>query len=320
MKALYFEEFGGPEMLRYGALADPVAGAGALLVRTEAIGLNFADVYRRRGNYHLEGRPPYVLGYEAAGCVEAAPAGCGFELGQRVAFMDVPHANAEKVVVPIEKAVALPDDISCELAAALLLQGLTAHYLIRDSYPARAGELALVHAAAGGVGQLLTQQLVTKGVRVLALTSTPAKAEIARQAGAERVFLYDEPWVEDVLGASGGRGADVVFDSVGKTLPASLRATRIGGAVVFYGMAGGDPAPIDPRLLMDTSKTLTGGDLWNVLTSAEERRRRSAELFELVRSGALRVSIQERFPLARGAEAHRLMESRGSTGKILLIP
>jgi NADPH2:quinone reductase len=321
MKALCFDRFGAAGVLEYRDLPDPQPGAGEMLVRTRAIGLNFADVYRRQGNYHLQGSPPWILGYEAAGVVEAVDEGVsGFAAGDRVGFADVPFANAELVVVPEERAIPLPDSISFETAAAILLQGLTAHYLTQDSHDVLLGETVLVHAAAGGVGLLLTQMVVALGGRVLALTSSTSKGEAAEEAGAESVALYSEDWVIKALRFSGGVGVDVVYDSVGSTLEDSFLATRTGGHVVFYGMAGGDPKPVDPRMLMDTSKTLTGGDLWNVLTTAQERRSRAHQLFAWLEAGQLTLNPPTTFPLAQGADAHRLLESRRSTGKIVLIP
>ncbi|GAA0706182.1 quinone oxidoreductase [Dokdonella soli] len=319
MKALCFDHFGAPDVLQYRDLPDPVPGNHQALVQTAAIGLNFADIYRRKGNYHLRGKPPFIAGYEAAGTVLTAPPESGFVAGQRVGFADMPFANAERVAVDVDKLIALPDDIPFGTAAAVLLQGLTAQYLARDSHGVRRGESILVHAAAGGVGLLLTQLCRALGARVIGMTSSTAKAQQVLDAGADAALLYDEDWVAAAR-AFGGAGVDAVYDSVGATLTQSLEATRIGGHVVFYGMAGGDPAPVDPRLLMDTSKTLTGGDLWNVLTGAEERRRRAAELFGWVRDGLLKVHIDSRFPLAEGALAHARIESRASSGKVLLIP
>lgn len=328
MKALCFEKFGGPDVLEYRELPDPIPGPGEALVRLKAIGLNFADIYRRRGNYHLAGAPPYVPGYEGAGVVEACHAGGSapndlpvVKVGDRVAFADSPHANAELATVSLERLIPLPDDISFETAAALLLQGLTAHYLTRDSHRIAPNEQAVVHAAAGGVGLLLVQIIKLLCGKVIALTSSEAKRAAAKEAGADAVVLYDEDWQEAVLNLTRDRkGADVVYDSVGATLDASLSVTRKGGQVVFYGMAGGDPALVDPRRLMDESKTLTGGDLWNVLTSRAERVGRAAELFEWVRSGKLKVRISETFSLRDGAKAHAYLESRQSIGKVLLIP
>jgi NADPH:quinone reductase len=320
MKALCFDRFGGPQVLEYRDLPDPPRLPGYALVRTHAIGLNFADIYRRRGNYHLSGQPPFIAGYEAAGEIVETDASSAFRVGQRVAFADSPHANAELVSVPEEKLIPLPDDIAFHVAAALLLQGLTAQYLCRDSHPLRAGETVLVHAAAGGVGLLLVQIAKLLGARVIGVTSSARKRDAALAAGADAVAMYDEDWPAAARDFTGGKGVDVAYDAVGSTLLRSFDAVRTGGHVVFYGMAGGDPPAIDPRMLMDTSKTLSGGDLWNVLTSAEARRTRSAELFDWVRRCRLNVAIAARYPLAEGAAAHEFLESRNALGKVLLIP
>lgn len=319
MRALVFDRFGGPEVLHLAEVPDPVPGPAQALVRTRAIGLNFADVYRRQGRYHLIGAPPYIAGYEAAGVVESAPVGSGFKAGDRVAWADAPVSNAELVAVDVDRLIPLPDDIAFDTAAALLLQGLTAQYLVRDSHSLRGGESVLVHAAAGGVGQLLVQLCKALGARVIALASTQAKCDVARAAGADEALTYDGEWAAAAR-AFGGDGVDVVYESVGSTLLQSLAATRTGGHVVFYGFAGGDPPAIDPRVLMDGSKSLTGGDLWNVLRTADDRRTRAAELFACVRSGALNVAIDARYPLAEGASAHAHLESRRASGKVLLIP
>jgi NADPH2:quinone reductase len=326
MQALCFDRFGGPEVLALREVPDPAPRPGHAVVRMAAIGLNFADVYRRRGNYHLAGEPPYIAGYEGAGVIDSLE-GAGeapFRVGDRVAFADSPFANAELVSVPHDKLIPLPDDVPAETAAALLLQGLTAQYLTRDSHPVRPGETVLVHAAAGGVGLLLVQIARALGARVLGVTSSPEKAAAVREAGAEAVALdsalASDDWVAAAHSFGDGAGVDVAYDSVGITLPRSFEAVRTGGHVVFYGMAGGDPPPVDPRMLMDTSKSLTGGDLWNVLRTAEDRRSRAAELFGWVRDGRLRVQIAARFPLAEGAAAHALLESRRTAGKVLLIP
>lgn len=322
MKALVFEQFGGPEVLAYKEIPAPELKPGTVLVRMKAAGLNYADIYRRRGNYHLAGNPPYILGYEGAGIVEAAAADAAeLKPGDRIAFCDVPHANAELVQVPLEKAIPLPEDIPFETAAAILLQGMTAHYLTRDSYKVQAGDEVLVHAAAGGVGQLLVQLAKRQGVRVLGLVSSEAKRDAARAAGADEVLLYSSSWVEAVKHWSiSDNGVTVAYDSVGSTLMDSFAAVRTKGTVVFYGMAGGDPAFVDPRMLMDTSKTLTGGDLWNHVTSRDDRLRRANELFSWLRDGSLRLETPGAFSLSEGAEAHRMLESRLSTGKIILIP
>lgn len=314
MNALFFNRFGPPGVLQYGEVARPAVPPGGALVRLHAIGLNFADIYRRRGNYHLEGNPPFIAGYEGAGVIQEAGAQVSsLKPGMRVAFADSPHANAQFAAVEEDRLIPLPDDIDDETAAAVLLQGLTAHYLVRDSYRVLPGTRAAVHAAAGGVGLLLVQMLKLLGAHVVAFVSSQEKADAARAAGADSAVLYSEGWPQ------AARGIDVIYDSVGSTLDASIDAVGRGGTVVFYGMAGGDPAPVDPRRLMDGSKTLVGGDLWNVLTSRNERVERANELFEWIRTGKLHVRVARRFPLREGAEAHRFLESRRSIGKVLLL-
>lgn len=316
MQALVFHRFGGPEILHVEDVAVPPISPYQVLVRVHVAGLNFADVYRRQGNYHLAGDPPWILGYEGAGTVEALGAAVkGFSVGARVCFADSPHANAEFAAVDADRLIPLPSDIAFETAAALLLQGLTAQYLVTDSYWVKEGETVVVHAAGGGVGLLLCQLARYRGATVVGLASSADKRAAAAGAGAAHVFGYDswETAVQDAVGP-----VDVVYDSVGATLGKSLKIARTGGSIVFYGMAGGDPEPVDPRLLMDRSLTLTGGDLWNVLTSGEVRRARARALFHAVRTNALRVTIAKTFRLEEGAEAHRYLESRAAIGKVLL--
>ena len=321
MRALVFSRFGGPEVLEWAEVPDPLVPRDGVLVRMEAIGLNFADVYRRRGAYHLAGSPPYIAGYEGAGVVVAVgPEAREFTCGDRVGFADIPFADAELVAAPAHKLVSLPSGVSAELAASVLLQGLTAHYLTHDSYAVRSGTTMLVHAAAGGVGQLLVQIGCFLGASVVALASSPQKLQVALALGAQAAWRTTDDWPALARERTSGRGFDVVYDSVGSTLTESLAAARTGGAVVFYGMAGGDPPPVNPRDLMDRSLTLTGGDLWNVLTSAAERRARATTLFEWLEKGKLRAPEVATFPLAEGARAHELLEGRAHAGKILLIP
>jgi NADPH2:quinone reductase len=318
LHALLFDKFGGPDVLRWGEQPDPIPAVGQALVRMHSVGLNFADVYRRHGHYHLSGAAPWILGYEGAGVIEHPAAGDPlFPVGTRVGFADMPYANAELVAVDIDKLIALPDDIAFDTAAATLLQGLTAQYLVTDSYKVRRGDVAVVHAAAGGVGQLLVQILKVLGASVLGVASSASKRAAVLAAGADAACGYDDLLVQ-ARQLSAGRGADVVYDSVGRTLGDSLAAARIGGTVVFYGMAAGDPDPVDPRLLMDRSLTLTGGDLWNVLTGAAIRRERAAALFAQIRAGQLQPNIAARFPLRDGASAHAYLESRAAIGKVLL--
>lgn len=310
MKALTFSDFGGPDVLRYIDIPDPQPSADQALVKIEAVGLNFADIYRRQGRYHLRGAPPYIAGYEGSGKIIRAPAGSPWQPGDRVGFADAPFANAEQSAIDCDRLIRLPDDIDAETAAAVLLQGLTAQFLGTDSYEFRPGVRALVHAAAGGVGGLLMQMGRARGATMVGLVSSQAKADCLASGGFAVLTRPPEA----------GSDFDVVYDSTGTTLMDSLSQVRTGGTVVFYGMAAGAPPAIDPRLLMDGSKRLVGGDLWNVLTSPTERQRRADSLFELIRTGALRVPIAARFALAEGAAAHALLESRQSVGKVLLIP
>jgi NADPH2:quinone reductase len=320
MHALCFDRFGGPEVLSWREVPDPVPRPGHALVRLQAVGLNFADVYRRRGDYHLVGAPPYIAGYEGAGVIVSAAEGSPFPPGTRVGFADSPLANAELASVAFDRLIPLPAGISAQTAAAALLQGLTAHYLTRDSHPLRPGETAVVHAAAGGVGLLLVQVAKLLGATVIGLASSEAKQAAAREAGADHVLPATGDWPARVRALTGGRGADVVYDSVGSTLPESFAAARQCGRVVFFGMAGGNPPAVDPRRLMDTSQSLVGGDLWNVLTSAEQRRLRAAELFGWIASGRVHVRVARSFPLRDGAAAHAYLESRAAIGKVLLLP
>jgi len=319
MRALTFSSFGGLEVLEYREVADPVPQRGELLVKMTAIGLNFADIYRRRGNYHLKGSPPFIAGYEGAGEVLDPNGSSELRSGDRVAFADVPFANAEIVAVPLDHIIPLPEHISDRLAASLLLQGLTAHYLATDSHPIRDGEVVLVHAAAGGVGLLLVQICKLLGAMVIGVTSSPTKKAIVETIGADAVVLTED-WTRAVTELTEGRGVDVVYDGVGSTLTKSLQVTRNGGHVIFYGMSGGDPEPVDPRMLMDRSLTLSGGDLWHYLSSRDERMRRATVLFDWVHSKKLSIGSSTTFALSDGRSAHEFLESRRSTGKILLIP
>lgn len=318
MHALVFHHFGGPEVLQWAERPDPQPAVQQALVRMQCAGLNFADVYRRNGNYHLSGEAPWILGYEGAGVIERAADGDTlFPVGTRVGFADMPYANAELVAVDVDKLIPLPADIDADTAAAVLLQGLTAQYLVRDSYRVEAGDIAVVHAAAGGVGLLLTQMLTAMGAKVVGIASSSVKREAVLAAGAVLAIDYAD-LVSSVSTLTDGRGADVVYDSVGRTLGDSLAAARIGGTVVFYGMAAGDPDPVDPRLLMDRSLKLTGGDLWNVLTSGAIRRERADALFALIRQGLVQPQIAARFAMRDGKDAHAFIESRAAIGKVLL--
>lgn len=319
MKALTFSSFGESDVLEYIDIPDPQLKSDEILVEMKAIGLNFADVYRRKGNYHLKGNPPFIAGYEGAGIIVDANNHPEYKVGDRVAFADAPFANAELVAVNINHVLPLPEAISFETAAAILLQGLTAHYLATDSHKTQKGETVLIHAVAGGVGQILTQISKLSGANVIGLTSSADKAKVAFEQGANHVLLYNEDWKSGLFKIV-QNGVDVVYDSIGSTLAESFEVTKECGQVVFFGMAGGDPAPVDPRMLMDGSKTLTGGDLWSYLNSKEERIKRASQLFSWIIDGKIKLSEPTSFKLSEGKLAHDYLESRKSTGKIILIP
>lgn len=319
MKALTFSAFGDSDVLEYIEIPNPELKNDEILVEMKAIGLNFADVYRRKGNYHLKGNPPFTAGYEGAGIVVDANNHPEYKVGDRVAFADVPFANAELVAVNTNHVLPLPETISFETAASILLQGLTAHYLAKDSHKTMKGETVLIHAVAGGVGQFLTQISKLLGATVIGLTSSSEKAKVGIERGADHVFLYDKDWKSEVLKVI-PNGVDVVYDSIGSTLMDSFEVTKECGQVVFFGMAGGDPSPVDPRMLMDGSKTLTGGDLWSYLNSKEERIKRANQLFQWIIEGKITLSTPTSFKLSEGKLAHDYLESRKSTGKIILIP
>ena len=319
MKALTLPAPGKSDVLEYKEVADPTSKADEILVRMEAIGLNFADIMRRNGVYPLRGNAPYINGYEGAGVVIDNNNNTMFKPGDRIGFADVPFANAELVAVPVTHAIPLPADISFETAASLLLQGLTAQYLTADSHPVKPGETVLIHAAAGGVGQLLIQVCKLLGAKVIGLTSSESKRDISFSLGADHVFLYSEDWTTKILELF-PNGVDVVYESVGSTMKESLEVTRIRGQVVLFGLAGDKLELGNPLLIIAHSKTITGGDLWNYLTSGEERVKRAQQLFGWIRSGQLTISVPARFKLSEGKQAHDFLESRKSTGKILLIP
>jgi NADPH:quinone reductase len=319
MKALTFSTFGGSDVLEYSEINNPVLRPGEILVEMKAIGLNYADIMRRSGIYLLKGNAPYINGYEGAGVVVDNNGNAEFKIGDRVGFADVPFANAELVAVPDTHAIPLPAQISFETAASVLLQGLSAYFLATDCHQTRKGETVVIHAAAGGVGQILIQICKLYGANVIALVSSDNKKQIALSFGADVAFLYNEDWKEKIL-ALKPPGVDVVFDSIGSTMQQSLEITKVRGQVVFFGMAGGEFKLGNPLYIIGTSKTITGGDLWDYLTSKEERLKRAGQLFEWIIDEKIKVSPPAKFKLADGKQAHDFMESRKSIGKILLIP
>jgi NADPH:quinone reductase len=285
----------------------------------EAIGLNYADTYRRKGNYHLKGNPPYIAGYEGAGIV--VDSNCGdTKIGDRIAFADVPFTNAEYVIVPKENIIPLPENISFELGASVLLQGLTAHYLANNSYKVKSNNFVLIHAAAGGVGQILIQICKMKGAKVIGLTRNEQKLSIITDNKADFSVLLNDNWQQKVMEITQNKGVDAVFDSVGSTLMDSFAVTKECGTVVFYGMSGGDPTLIDPRMLMDNSLTLTGGDLWSYIKTHKQRISRANQLFDWILKGNVVIKEPVKFKLSEGQKAHIYLENGHSSSKVLLIP
>ncbi|MTI20930.1 quinone oxidoreductase [Fulvivirga sp. RKSG066] len=300
-------------------VSTPSIKEGEVLIKNKAIGLNYADIYRRKGNYHLKGEPPYIAGYEGAGEIVESKSK-HYKVGDRVAYTDVPYANAEFIVVPETHAIPVPKQFDFVLAGSILLQGLTAHYLSNDSYQVKKNDLVLIHAASGGVGQILTQICKYKGAKVIGLTRSQAKIDTILSCNADYAILLDGDWKQKIDDLTKGEGVDVVFDSVGATLMDSFEVTKDCGHVVFYGMSGGDPNPVDPRMLMDSSKTLTGGDLWSYLTTEEERKKRAEALFGLISDGIIKIKTPVQFKLSEGKKAHEYLESGKSSSKIVLIP
>ncbi len=322
MKAIRIHEFGGVDVLRYEELPEPEPGPGEARVRLEAAGVNFIDIYHRTGQY--KGALPLTLGQEGAGVVEAVgPGVTGVRPGDRVAFASVQGAYAEQALVPADRLVPVPDDVDTRDACAVMLQGLTAHYLAYSSYALRPGDTALVHAAAGGLGLLLVQIARRRGARVIGTVSTEEKARLAREAGADEVIRYtEEDFVEATRRITGGRGVDVVYDSVGKTtFDGSLACLRPRGVLVLCGQSSGAVPPLDPqRLNAGGSLFLTRPTLAHHIATRDELLMRAGDLFRWMRRGELRVRIDRTFPLEQAGAAHQALESRATQGKLLLIP
>jgi len=323
MRAVLVQKTGGPEVLVVQDLPTPEPGPGELRVDVAAAGVNYIDVYYRTGAYPLQ--TPFIVGSEGAGVVSAVGDGVtGFQVGDHVAWAMVPGAGyAEQVIVPAGRAVPVPAGIDDETAAAVLLQGMTAQYLTRSTYPAQAGETALVHAAAGGVGLLLTQVLSTRGVRVIGTTSTDDKAALAREAGAAEVIRYDrEDVAREVSRITEGGGVDVVYDGVGRaTFEGSLDSLRPRGMFVLYGAASGPVASVAPDVLHSKgSLFFTRPTLAHYAAGRAELLERAREVFAWVASGKLSVRVGARYSLEQAQQAHQDLESRRTTGKSLIIP
>ena len=322
MKAIRIHAFGGPEVYRYEEVPEPTPDASQALVAVEAVGVNFIEVYQRTGLYPVP--LPATPGSEGAGTVIAvAPGTTGFRAGDRVAWQGGAGAYAERAAVPLERLVSLPDGVGAKQGAAAMLQGMTAHYLACSTYPLGPGATCVVHAAAGGVGLLLCQIAKRRGARVIGTVSTPEKAVLARAAGADEVVLYTEQDFEDeVRRLTGGAGVQVVYDSVGRTtFERSLRCLAPRGTMVLYGQSSGPVGAFDPQLLNQRgSLFLTRPMLGHYTATRRELLARAGEVLGWVRDGTLRLRIEREFPLSQAGEAHRQLQGRATTGKLLLIP
>ena len=322
MKAIRVHAPGGPEALRYEDVAQPSPAAGQVLVKVEAAGVNYIDVYQRNGLYKVA--TPFTLGQEAAGVVSAVGAGVTDpKAGDRVVYASILGAYAEYAVVPADRVVVLPEGVTTRQAAAVMVQGMTAHYLACTTYPLKTGDTCLVHAAAGGVGLLLCQVASRRGARVIGTVSTREKAALARDAGARDVILYTEQDFEaEAKRLTGGLGLQVVYDSVGKTtFEKGLNCLTRRGMMVLYGQSSGPIGSFDPQVLMQKgSLFLTRPTIAHYIATRAELVTRAGEVLSWLKSGTLKVRIEHEFSLAEAAEAHRALEARKTTGKLLLIP
>jgi NADPH2:quinone reductase len=323
MKTIRIHEFGGPEKLTLEELPTPKPGPGQLLVEVEVAGVNFIDVYQRTGLYKND--LPYGLGVEGGGKVVALGSGVtSAKVGERVVWNSGgPGSYATHVLVQADKAVPVPDGLTLERATAVLLQGMTAHYLVNDTFPLRQGHVALIHAAAGGTGLLLVQLAKRAGARVIGTVSTEEKAALARKAGADEIVFYRSQAVdEEARRLTQGRGVDVVYDSVGaSTFQQSLKSLKLRGYLVLFGQSSGPVGAFDPQLLAaNGSLFLTRPTLWHYTATREELLARADAVFGAVLAGELDVKIARTLPLGEARAAHEALQGRETSGKILLVP
>lgn len=322
MKAIRVNEYGAADIMKLEEMETPTAGEGELLVKLEAIGLNFIDTYQRSGLYKVP--LPFTAGNEGAGVVQAVGAGVSdFSEGDRVGYTGILGSYCEYQVVPAARAVKLPDGLEMKMAAAVPLQGMTAHYLSHDTFPLKQGDACLIHAGAGGVGLLLIQMCKMLGAEVLTTVSTEEKAQLARDAGADHVILYTQVDFEEAAKEIlGDRKLDVVYDSVAKdTFDKGLNLLRPRGMMVLYGGSSGPVPPFDLNILNPKgSLYVTRPSLGAYISSREELVRRATDCFNWVKSGKLNIRIGAEFPLADVAKAHAALEGRKTTGKVLIIP
>ncbi len=322
MKAVRIHTPGGPEVMRYEDVAEPTPKAGEAVVKVDAAGINYIDVYFRSGQYKAE--LPLTIGMEAGGTVKAVGGGVtDVKVGDRVAYTGIPGAYAEYAAVPAARLVTLPSGITSKQGAAAMLQGMTAHYLVTSTYPLKPGDVCLVHAAAGGVGLLLCQMAKMRGARVIGTVSTEEKAKLAREAGAADVILYTRQDFEaEVKRLTDGKGVNVVYDSVGKTtFDKGFNCLRPRGLMALYGASSGPVGPFDLQVLnAKGSLFVTRPSLNHHVATREELVQRAGEVLGWIRDGKLKLRTELEFPLKDAAEAHRALEGRKTTGKVLLIP
>ncbi|MBI4607835.1 MAG: quinone oxidoreductase [Candidatus Rokubacteria bacterium] len=322
MKAIRVHQYGGPEVMKLEELPTPGPGAGQVRVKLEACGVNFMDIYQRSGLY--KGALPLAVGVEGTGTVEAVgPNVTDVKVGDRVAWTGVPGSYATHNLIPADRLVVLPAKLSFQDGAAAMLQGMTAHYLSHSTYPLKPGDSCLVHAAAGGVGLLLCQMAKMRGARVIGTVSTEAKAKLAREAGADAAILYTQQDFEaEVKRLTGGKGVNVVYDSVGKdTFDKSLSCLALRGYMVLFGQSSGPVPPFDAQVLnAKGSVFLTRPSLNHHTATREELLKRTGDVLGWIADGKLRLRVERTYPLGEAAEAHRALAGRQTTGKIVLLP
>jgi NADPH2:quinone reductase len=321
MKAVQIKEYGGPEVMKYLDVPDPTPGEGQALVQIQAVGVNFTDTYSRSGVNPPQ--LPWIVGVEGAGVVQKVGSGVSnIKEGDLVAYSSSPGSYAELSVVPAWRLIKMPQGLDAKTGAAAMLQGMTAHYLCHSTYKVQAGDRVLIHAGAGGVGLLLIQMVKRLGGYVFTTVSTDAKAELAKSAGADHVIRYTrQDFADEVKKATDGKGVQVVYDAVGKTtFDKSVSSLGRRGYMVLFGQASGPVPPVDPRILGNGSLFLTRPGLGDYTTNREELEQRAGDVLGWVKSGELKLRVEHVFPLSEAVEAHRQLESRATTGKVVLIP
>ena len=321
MKAVQITEFGGPEVMKYQDLPDLSPNEGQALVQIEAVGVNYTDTYSRSGVNPTT--LPWVVGVEGAGVVkQVGPNVTQVREGDSVVYCGIPGSYAEQAIVPADRLIKIPQGLDSKASAAAMLQGMTAHYLCHSTYQVKQGDKVLVHAGAGGVGLLLIQMVKRLGGYVFSTVSTDAKAQLAKDAGADEVILYtSQNFAEEINKATNGQGVEVVYDAVGQTtFDGSINSLARRGYMVLYGQASGPVPPVDPRVLGNGSKFLTRPGLGDYTVTRQELDQRAGDVLDWVKSGELKLRIEHVMALSEASEAHRQLESRLTTGKVVLIP